>query len=75
MFNDPLTLDQCHELLERLSKCVFPFQCAHGRPSMIPVADLGSSSISLGHSTSYDMQGVSDEPFGCAFRRWKEAMR
>lgn len=75
MFNDPLTLDQCHELVERLSNCAFPFQCAHGRPSMVPVADLGSSSVALGRSTGYELEGGSDTPFGHAFRRWKEARR
>lgn len=73
MFNDPLTLDQCQELLERLSKCAFPFQCAHGRPSMIPVADLGASSASLGHLMGHDVDGIHDEPFGQVFKKWKEA--
>ncbi|KAJ5281447.1 hypothetical protein N7478_006819 [Penicillium angulare] len=40
MFNDPLSIDDCRALVSRLSKCAFPFQCAHGRPSMIPILDL-----------------------------------
>ncbi|KAJ5113482.1 hypothetical protein N7456_002016 [Penicillium angulare] len=40
MFNDPLSIDDCRTLVSRLSKCAFPFQCAHGRPSMIPILDL-----------------------------------
>ncbi|KAJ5712793.1 hypothetical protein N7493_009261 [Penicillium malachiteum] len=40
MFNDPLSLDDCKTLVSRLAKCAFPFQCAHGRPSMIPILDL-----------------------------------
>lgn len=40
MFNDVLSLDDCRNLVSRLSQCVFPFQCAHGRPSMIPVLDM-----------------------------------
>ncbi|TFK68180.1 hypothetical protein BDN72DRAFT_898304 [Pluteus cervinus] len=40
MFNDPLTLDQCERLVQRLSETAFPFQCAHGRPSLIPLLDL-----------------------------------
>jgi DNA mismatch repair protein MLH3 len=40
MFNDHLSLDDCRSLVARLAQCVFPFQCAHGRPSMIPVLDL-----------------------------------
>ncbi|XP_065910988.1 DNA mismatch repair protein Mlh3-like isoform X2 [Dysidea avara] len=40
-FNDPLTLNECHKLIESLSHCKLPFQCAHGRPSLVPVLDLG----------------------------------
>lgn len=40
MFNDPLSIEECKVLISRLAKCAFPFQCAHGRPSMIPVLDL-----------------------------------
>lgn len=43
MFNDPLSNDDCANLLERLADCVFPFQCAHGRPSMVPLVDLGDN--------------------------------
>ncbi|RGP68759.1 DNA mismatch repair mlh3 [Fusarium longipes] len=42
MFNDVLTIQQCEELIARLSRCAFPFQCAHGRPSMAPLVDLGN---------------------------------
>ena len=42
MFNDPLTKEDCAHLVERLSRCAFPFQCAHGRPSMAPILDLGT---------------------------------
>lgn len=44
MFNDPLSPQDCAALLSRLSACTFPFQCAHGRPSMVPVLDLGRGS-------------------------------
>ncbi|OBZ90177.1 DNA mismatch repair protein MutL [Choanephora cucurbitarum] len=37
MFNDSLSLEQCQALVDKLSKCNFPFQCAHGRPSVIPI--------------------------------------
>lgn len=33
MFNDTLTLAECTQLVSRLSRCCFPFQCAHGRPT------------------------------------------
>lgn len=42
MFNDQLTIDECKSLIASLARCSLPFQCAHGRPSMIPVLDLGS---------------------------------
>ncbi len=41
MFNDELGMDDCRRLVEDLARCRFPFQCAHGRPSMIPLLDLG----------------------------------
>ncbi|KAK4920890.1 DNA mismatch repair protein [Elasticomyces elasticus] len=31
MFNDVLSVRQCEELLADLSRCAFPFMCAHGR--------------------------------------------
>ena len=37
MFNDPLSESQCREVVSRLSECKFPFQCAHGRPSTVPL--------------------------------------
>ncbi|KAI9355531.1 hypothetical protein BD770DRAFT_391157 [Pilaira anomala] len=37
MFNDVLTKNQCKEIVERLARCDFPFQCAHGRPSIVPM--------------------------------------
>ncbi|KGO53201.1 DNA mismatch repair protein [Penicillium expansum] len=40
MFNDPLNIEECQALVSRLARCAFPFQCAHGRPSMIPILDL-----------------------------------
>lgn len=42
MFNDELSNDQCTTLISRLAECVFPFQCAHGRPSLVPLVDLGT---------------------------------
>ncbi|KAJ5502135.1 hypothetical protein N7463_005009 [Penicillium fimorum] len=44
MFNDPLNLEECQALVSRLARCAFPFQCAHGRPSMVPILDLRSLS-------------------------------
>ncbi|KFP74552.1 DNA mismatch repair protein Mlh3, partial [Apaloderma vittatum] len=38
-FNERLTLEESCRLIEALSSCQLPFQCAHGRPSMMPLAD------------------------------------
>lgn len=37
-FGDELTMDECHTMMENLLKTKLPFQCAHGRPSMVPLA-------------------------------------
>ncbi|PFX17093.1 DNA mismatch repair protein Mlh3 [Stylophora pistillata] len=39
-FGEPLGTTECQELIQSLSKCQLPFQCAHGRPSVIPLVDL-----------------------------------
>ncbi|KAI1328081.1 hypothetical protein F5Y16DRAFT_370015 [Xylariaceae sp. FL0255] len=64
MFNDALSPDECKQLLTRLADCAFPFQCAHGRPSMIPLVDLGNTTIPhIGKPET----GIS---FGKAFKKW-----
>lgn len=40
MFGDSLSKSECSSLLKELAGCWMPFQCAHGRPSMIPLAEL-----------------------------------
>ena len=40
MFNDELSKTQCQTLIRDLADCAFPFQCAHGRPSLVPLVDL-----------------------------------
>lgn len=35
MFNDVLSPEQSIRLLEQLRATEFPFQCAHGRPSLV----------------------------------------
>lgn len=39
-FNERLTMEESCRLIEALSSCQLPFQCAHGRPSMMPLADI-----------------------------------
>jgi DNA mismatch repair protein MLH3 len=77
MFNDELTIDQCTTLVHRLGDCAFPFQCAHGRPSVIPLVDLGGISSILSNSQiaiakRASTSGKSDNDFTTAFRAWKE---
>lgn len=40
MFNDPLDRGGCKRVVERLAECKFPFQCAHGRPSLVPLCEI-----------------------------------
>lgn len=72
MFNDPLTPEQCSELLGRLAQCAFPFQCAHGRPSMVPVVDLGDGMVQLGNAVEHDWTEDAGMPFDRAFQKWKD---
>ena len=79
MFNDELTMEECSTLVRRLGDCAFPFQCAHGRPSMVPLVNLGvggSDSVGFGQQ-AFMPQKVgrerSDEEkgFGAAWRAWR----
>ncbi|PBL02872.1 hypothetical protein ARMGADRAFT_1042474 [Armillaria gallica] len=40
MFNDALSVTQCERLVLQLANTAFPFQCAHGRPSLVPLTDI-----------------------------------
>jgi DNA mismatch repair protein MLH3 len=78
MFNDELSRHECKDLVERLGTCVFPFICAHGRPSMVPLVHLGGEDIEEGFEGIFDGFGTGDrsgnveDGFGEAFRRWRE---
>ncbi|BGP21707.1 DNA mismatch repair protein [Rhodotorula toruloides] len=50
MFNDVLTPAQASTLLAQLAESAFPFQCAHGRPSVVPIVNLPAAS----RSSSWD---------------------
>ena len=65
MFNDELSIAQCEELLADLSECTFPFMCAHGRVSMVPLVEFGE-----GDASSLARKNESMETFTGAFRRW-----
>ncbi|KAI3320674.1 hypothetical protein HD806DRAFT_227090 [Xylariaceae sp. AK1471] len=64
MFNDPLSQKECADLLKRLGDCAFPFQCAHGRPSMVPLVDLGDN---MGYTSNKQKPADS---FSKVFRTW-----
>ncbi|RAL05748.1 putative DNA mismatch repair protein (Mlh3) [Aspergillus ibericus CBS 121593] len=70
MFNDVLDRDECQSLVRRLADCVFPFQCAHGRPSMVPILDLGAAL----DQTPSDEDGDEYEGLGFvdAYKRWQD---
>lgn len=37
-FGDKLSAAQCSSLVRSLAECDSPFTCAHGRPSIVPLA-------------------------------------
>ncbi|ELT91309.1 hypothetical protein CAPTEDRAFT_223782 [Capitella teleta] len=39
-FGDSISVNECERLVRGLQTCDLPFQCAHGRPSLIPLVDL-----------------------------------
>ena len=79
MFNDELTLEEAQTLIKRLGDCKFPFQCAHGRPSMIPLVDLGTNSgMVLGKMAFWSGNGWEtqreEKGFGEAWRSWQSGI-
>lgn len=64
MFNDSLDKAQCRELVHNLARCTFPFQCAHGRPTLTVLAHLD------GLDYSEDQSAIG---YGDAWRGWVEA--
>lgn len=39
MFGDKLSISEMEYLVQKLLQCQLPFQCPHGRPSVVPVVD------------------------------------
>ena len=72
MFNDELSMEDCKEMLERLALCLFPFMCAHGRPSMVPLVKLGEAGVLGDHSDEeVGGHGEGEEGNGGFVRKWK----
>ncbi|KAI1457935.1 hypothetical protein F4805DRAFT_427011 [Annulohypoxylon moriforme] len=67
MFNDLLSHEECVNLIKRLAECTLPFQCAHGRPSMVPLVDIGNIPMGM------DDVGKHTVNFSKEFRRWKSS--
>ncbi|KAL8718715.1 MAG: hypothetical protein Q9225_004179 [Loekoesia sp. 1 TL-2023] len=77
MFNDELSNEECETLVKRLAGCRFPFQCAHGRPSMVPLVGVGGEGIGGrgGFGRSGGALGKKEEgreDFVGAWKRWRE---
>ncbi|KAL8650508.1 MAG: hypothetical protein Q9210_003783 [Variospora velana] len=79
MFNDELSVGECEVLVKKLAKCMFPFQCAHGRPSMHPLVAVGdglTKGMGLdGGITVPDETDEVAEGFANAWKRWKQEVR
>jgi DNA mismatch repair protein MLH3 len=71
MFNDALSNEECSDLVSRLSDTAFPFQCAHGRPSMVPLVELGD--IDAGQRSLSDtvLKHSDRNAFGARYKSWK----
>ena len=71
MFNDVLTMEKCKALVKRLANCSFPFQCAHGRPSMVVLGGLGAWEPGYEQPSTVqgNLEGAGD--FKNAFDKWQ----
>ena len=58
MFNDILSLGECRALVSRLSDTRFPFQCAHGRPSVVPLLGVGAQEELYDDTPSVDVDNA-----------------
>lgn len=49
-FGDELSPEEMGYLVRQLGRCQQPFQCAHGRPSVVPLTDVSECELALGLS-------------------------
>jgi DNA mismatch repair protein MLH3 len=68
MFNDELSFVDCKDLIYRLADCTFPFMCAHGRPSMVPIVDLAMKGFT---GDSFGVETRREESFVNAWKKWR----
>ena len=72
MFNDRLTIAECQTLMQRLGECAFPFQCAHGRPSMVPLVSVRNGAEEGPEKGGFDADvGDEEKGFREAWKGWK----
>ena len=75
MFNDPLEIEEAETLISRLAQTKLPFQCAHGRPSMVPLVDLGKPGQSDPEGPAFPWRKGGrrevEETFVTAWKRWQ----
>lgn len=72
-FGDKLSMQECTRLVQQLSSCQLPFQCAHGRPSITPLLNLDAfqkaeQAMQLSSNTSETVPAVA-VPKPCNFAR------
>ncbi|KAE8321678.1 hypothetical protein BDV39DRAFT_185383 [Aspergillus sergii] len=72
MFNDELTIGECQSLVQNLARCVFPFQCAHGRPSMIPLLDMTDTLAMFHLGAEYLSEEEEQSEFAEVFKTWRD---
>ena len=53
-FGDALSAQECCALLLRLAETAFPFQCAHGRPTVYPIVNLRFSEMGFSEKITYE---------------------
>ncbi|EXJ78941.1 hypothetical protein A1O3_08441 [Capronia epimyces CBS 606.96] len=71
MFNDDLDLAECGQLVHRLARCAFPFQCAHGRPTVTVLGALGGLDDDPGSGLGGMEPWCGDEVgFGAGWKTW-----
>ncbi|OCT46456.1 DNA mismatch repair protein MLH3 [Cladophialophora carrionii] len=70
MFNDVLEPDQSRELVRKLAHCSFPFQCAHGRPTLTVVADFQDIESLIPAISAHTRIRDFAVGYGDVWRRW-----
>jgi DNA mismatch repair protein MLH3 len=75
MFNDKLSVEQCQRLVQKVATCAFPFMCAHGRNSMVPLVYLDGSDdgeVEKRRLNGFGRVEKQEEGFAGAYSRWQK---